>query len=242
LIGGKVVAEKGRSLVNDSPAAVPDGLLASLALPAPTAGSFRIHCGAPRPAVRIIELLNQTITGETILRLEAASGVLAADPARDLLKIAVFGRHGGGKPALGFLKGFGARIGAIGLTINLDENALMVVGSDDDDMARCANLLIACGGGIALVERGETVQKLECSLGGISSVQPWRQVGRALRGIQAALAERGSPFERPLFALTFLTFVTLPSLRITARGLVNAKERRLVPLLVEETATNRFPS
>jgi adenine deaminase len=43
----------------------------------------------------------------------------------------------------------------------------------------------------------------------------------------------GSPFDRPLFALIFLPFVTLPSLRITARGLVNVKERKIVPLFVE---------
>jgi adenine deaminase len=40
-------------------------------------------------------------------------------------------------------------------------------------------------------------------------------------------------FDRPMYALSFLTFVTLPSLRITARGLVSAKERKIVPLVVE---------
>jgi adenine deaminase len=33
--------------------------------------------------------------------------------------------------------------------------------------------------------------------------------------------------------LNFLPFVTLPALRITARGLVNAKERRIVPLFAD---------
>jgi adenine deaminase len=119
------------------------------------------------------------------------------------------------------------------MTINLDENTLMVIGSNDQDMAGCANLLIECGGGIAMVHRGETIEKIECSLGGVSSLEPWHEVGRALRRVQTTLRERGSPFERPLFALSFLTFVTLPSLRITARGLVSAKERKLVSLFVE---------
>jgi adenine deaminase len=34
----------------------------------------------------------------------------------------------------------------------------------------------------------------------------------------------------PFSDLIFLPFVTLPALRITARGLVNAKERKIVPL------------
>jgi adenine deaminase len=150
------------------------------------------------------------------------------------MKIAVFERHhGSGRAALGLVKGFGARVGAVGLTINLDENTLMVIGSNDEDMARCANVLIECGGGIAIVDRGETLEKLACSLGGVASLEPWQEVGRALRGVQTALRERGSRFERPLFALAFLTFVTLPSLRITARGLVSAKERKIVSLFAE---------
>ncbi len=56
----------------------------------------------------------------------------------------------------------------------------------------------------------------------------------AKAGIQErTLKERGSAFPRPLYALCFLTFVTLPELRITGRGLVRAKEREIVPLVVE---------
>ena len=51
--------------------------------------------------------------------------------------------------------------------------------------------------------------------------------------MQRTLKERGSAFPKPLYALCFLTFVTLPELRITGRGLVRAKERRIVPLLAE---------
>jgi hypothetical protein len=40
-------------------------------------------------------------------------------------------------------------------------------------------------------------------------------------------------FEKPMYALAFLTFVTLPSLRITARGLIDAKTRRIVPLFAD---------
>jgi adenine deaminase len=237
LLAGKTVARNGKSLVHNGPVAPPPDMLSGLGVPFPVSPEiFRVPCATPQPTLRVIELLNQTITAETIMRVDAdvASGSVAADPARDLLKIAVFDRHhGSGRAALGFLKGFGANIGAVGLTINLDENTLMVIGSNDEDMARCANVLIECGGGIAIVHRGETIEKIECSLGGVSSLEPWHEVGRVLRGIQNALRERGSPFERPLFALSFLTFVTLPSLRITARGLVNAKERKLVSLFVE---------
>jgi adenine deaminase len=145
--------------------------------------------------------------------------------------VAAFDRHhGSGRAAMGFLKGFGAKLGAIGVTTNLDENTLLIVGGKDEDMALCANMLIECGGGIAIVDRGELLEKIEFPFGGVFSLQPWREVGSRLRRIQSRLREHGSSFDKPLYALAFLTFVTLPTLRITARGLVNAKERRLVSL------------
>jgi adenine deaminase len=100
-------------------------------------------------------------------------------------------------------------------------------------MAVCANALIESGGGMVIVSDGQVVEKLEFPVGGIFSLNPWRQVGQHLRRIHRCLREQGSPFERPLYALCFLPFVTLPSLRITARGLVNAKDRKIVPLFVD---------
>ena len=62
---------------------------------------------------------------------------------------------------------------------------------------------------------------------------PWKDVGRGLRRIQNRLKEMGSSFDKPIFALSFLPFVTLPALRITARGLIQVKDRRFVPLCVD---------
>ena len=146
----------------------------------------------------------------------------------------MFDRHyKSGKIAFGLLQGFGSRVGAVGLTTNLDENTLMIVGADDADMALCANALIECGGGIAIAHNGAILEKVDFSIGGIFSLEPWQSVGRRLRRIQDRLRRMGSPFARPIFALNFLPFVTLPSLRITARGLVNAKERKIVSLFVD---------
>ena len=109
----------------------------------------------------------------------------------------------------------------------------MIVGSDDSDMALCANALLEAGGGIAIVDRGAILEEVEFPVGGIFSLYPWQEVGKGLRRIQTRLKEKGSPFDKPIFALSFLPFVTLPALRITARGLVDAKKRRIVPLFAD---------
>lgn len=69
--------------------------------------------------------------------------------------------------------------------------------------------------------------------GGIFSDRPWREVGGALARIQKRLREMGLLFDKPIFPLVFLPFVALSALRITARGLVNAKQRKIVSLFAD---------
>jgi adenine deaminase len=232
LIAGKKVGQDGASLVSGDPAPLPEEMLNCLGVPPPIRPAiFHIPCSNCSANIRVMELINQTITAEKVINVSADGGRIDANVNEDILKVAAFDRHhGSGRAAMGFLKGFGAKLGAIGVTTNLDENTLLIVGSNDEDMALCANMLIECGGGIAIVDRGELLEKIEFPFGGVFSLQPWREVGSRLRRIQSRLREHGSSFDKPLYALAFLTFVTLPTLRITARGLVNAKERRLVSL------------
>jgi adenine deaminase len=232
LIGGKAVAAKGVSAVQSAPTALPPDLMCSLKLGLDiTAEVFKIPAPGATANVRVMELLNQTITAERLIEFSAPAGLVEANLYDDLLKVAMFDRHQSSKQvAFGFLKGFGAKVGAVGLTTNLDENTLMVVGSDDDDMALCANALLEAGGGMAIVDGGQVLEKIDFPFGGIFSLLPWQEVGKGLRRIQTRLKEMGSPFDKPIFALSFLPFVTLPALRITARGLIHAKERRVVSL------------
>jgi adenine deaminase len=235
LIGGKIVAREGVSTITTAPPALPGEFMHSLRVGLEiTPEVFRIPAPSATPKVRVMELVNQTITAERLIEFNAPAGVVEANLNDDLLKVAMFDRHHRSKTvAFGFLKGLGAQVGAIGLTANLDENTLMVVGENDADMALCANALLQAGGGIAIVDDGEVLEILEFPIGGIFSLMPWRDVAKKLRRMQNRLKERGSPFDKPLFALNFLPFVTLPALRITARGLINAKERRIVSLFAD---------
>jgi adenine deaminase len=237
-IGGKLAGKDGLSLANSSPITLPADMMQSLCLtPTLTRESFKITAPDFTPKIRVMDLINQTITAERILEVNAESGFVEADLNNDLLKVAVFDRHhGSGKIAFGFLQGFGARVGAVGLTVNLDENTLMVVGADDADMALCANALIESGGGIAIAQDSAVIDKIALPYGGIFSPDSWQDVGEGLRRIQNRLREMGSSFDKPIFALSFLPFVTLPSLRITARGLVNVRERKIVSLYSSEVA------
>lgn len=235
VIGGEVVTERGQNLVRAQPISLPADTFRALRLsPNVSADSFRIPCASSSAKVRVMELVSSNITAERVLEFRPQNGFLDADPSQDLLKVAAFERHREvGKIALGFLKGFGARVGAVGTTADLDENTLLIAGSSDRDMALCANVLIEAGGGIAVVDHERILEKMELPVGGIFSLRPWREMGEALSRINRCLRQRGSPFPKPIYSVMFLTFVTLPALRITARGLVATKERRLVSLFAE---------
>ncbi len=235
MIAGKVVARNGVSEVKSNTIELPANMMDSLRLGLTiTPETFKISSTGVTVKIRVMELLNQTITAERIVEVGAPSGVVEADLYDDLLKVAMFDRHqASAKVSFGFVKGFGAKVGAVGLTTNLDENTLMVVGSDDHDMARCANVLLEAGGGIAIVDGGNILEKIEFPFGGIFSLHPWQEVGNGLRRIETRLKEMGSSFDKPIFALVFLPFVTLPALRITARGLIDVKARKIVPLFAD---------
>ena len=235
LVAGKVVARDGESIVHSKAVGLPSEMVHSLRIRTPiTAETFKVISRVAAPRIRAMELVNQTITMERLAQVDAASGVIAVNADADILKVAMFDcHHDSANVAFGFLKGFGARVGAVGLTINLDENAMMIVGSDDVDMAKCANVLLEAGGGIAVVHQGEILELLEFPFGGLFSLQPWRVVARGLGAIQTLLKQKGSSFDKPLFALSFLPFVTLPALRITARGLIDVKERKIVSMFVD---------
>ena len=233
-IGGEPVAQAGETNVDVVPPAFPDGMGLKTAFRLPvTAEDMRVRCDESRARIRVMDLVNQTITRERVVEVPCAGGVIAADVEADLLKVAVFDRREGFSPVFGFVRGLGTDIGAAGTTVNLDEYTLLVAGSSDYDMAYCANLLLENGGGIAVVDKGRILEEIPFPVGGLFSLEPWREVGERLAAVQQILKDRGSAFRKPLYALCFLTFVTLPELRITGRGLVRAKERRIVPLLAE---------
>jgi len=234
-VSGKRVARNGLSEFRGEMISLPQDLGRSLRVGLKvTPELFKIPAPSTDPKVRVMDLVNQTITAERIVQFNAANGCVEANLYDDILKVAMFDRHGrSSKVAFGFLKGLGAKVGAVGLTTNLDENTLMIVGSNDEDMALCANILLDAGGGMAMVDGAAVLEKLEFPFGGIFSLYPWQEVGKGMARIQSRLKEMGSSFDKPIFALNFLPFVTLPALRITARGLVNAKERRIVPLFAD---------
>jgi adenine deaminase len=153
------------------------------------------------------------------------------DPARDIAKIAVVERHlGTGRVGVGLVRGFGLRSGALASTIAHDAHNIVVVGVDDDDMARAVRRLVELGGGEVVVESRGVRAELPLPIAGLLSDAPLETVLEQARSCIEAARRLGCELPAPFQTMSFLALSVIPSLKLTDRGLVDVDRFELVPL------------
>ncbi len=189
--------------------------------------------GAQR--IRVIRVIPaQLLTGADVVEPATSDGKIVADPARDLVKIAVLERHhGSGRVGIGFATSVGLQRGAFASTVAHDAHNVVVLGVDDADMAACACRLAEIGGGIVVAEGGRVVEELPLPVAGLMSDQPLATVHSRLQSMERRLIDMGVTMASPFMTLSFLALSVIPELKITDRGLVDVARFQLVPLEVE---------
>jgi len=158
---------------------------------------------------------------------------VAADPGRDLAKVAVVERHrGSGRVQVGLVQGFGLDPGtAMASTVAHDAHQMVVVGTDDAAMALAANALAEAGGGQVAVRDNEVLALLPLPIAGLISDRPVHEVAAAAERLLAAVARLGSPMQNANMQLALLPLAVIPALRLTDRGLVDVERFRIIPVL-----------
>ena len=183
---------------------------------------------------RVIGVIpDQIVTEALVAEPRVEGGLVVADPERDLAKIAVVERHlGTGRMAVGLVRGFGLRSGALASTFSHDAHNIVVVGVDDQDMARAIARLTEIGGGVVVVEDRGVRAELALPVGGVISEAPLEEVVSASNGCIDAAAVLGCALPSPFQTMAFLALSVIPSLKITDQGLVDVDRFELVPLRV----------
>lgn len=199
---------------------------------------FRITAPATATTVaraRVIELVpGQILTRSLEETVPVRDGEAVADPARDLLKLAVLERHHAtGRMGLGFVRGFGLRRGALASSVAHDSHNLIVVGANDDDMAAAARAVIRMGGGQAVADGGRIVAELPLPIAGLMSDLPLEEVAARVEAMAAAARTLGAQAEEPMMTLAFLALPVIPELKLTDHGLVDVRIFSVVPLWLE---------
>ena len=183
--------------------------------------------------VRVIRTVpGQIVTEMDLVEPKVEGGLVCADPAGDVAKLAVFERHhGSGAVGLGLVRGLGLRRGALAGTVAHDSHNLIVAGVSDADMLLAVRTLAGCGGGYVCVEGGRVLELLPLPVAGLMSDGEPEAVAAGLDRLNAAARSLGCPEDiNPFMQLSFLSLPVIPRLRLTDRGLVDVTSFDFVSL------------
>jgi adenine deaminase len=235
MVNGSVVAEDGE-WVDDSalPAeadhtdavhdAYPEWALDTVDVDPPAPADFAVSApaGASDVDVEVMRVYeNQVVTSRETATLPVEHGDVQL--SGDVSKASVFERHGGdGSAGHGFVTGFGFERGAVASTVAHDSHNLLVVGTDDDAMARAAERLVDLDGGmVAVDDDGTVLAEVPLPVAGLMSDVPLTEVSDRVHELEEAWRELGCDLDSPFMTMSLLALAVLPELRVTNRGLVD---------------------
>ena len=162
-------------------------------------------------------------------------GEFVFDEKQDIVKVAVVERHKGtGKVGCGFMKGYGLKRGAIALSVAHDSHNMIVVGTNDDDMAFAITSLAEQKGGIVLIEGGKVIESMPMPIAGIMSDQSGEWVMERLNAITEASRKHLEISEdvNPVMTLSFMSLCVIPEIKLTDRGLFDVPSFQFIPVEV----------
>lgn len=223
-LAGRLVAAGGRSRLPRQPARVVNKFRARPR----RAADFAVPAELGR--LKVIQAFNgQLITRQLRLRAKVVAGQAVADPSRDVLKLAVVNRYVRSAPvAVGFVRGFGLKTGALASSVAHDSHNIVAVGVDDAALAAAVNLVIAHRGGISVVGGGRRAV-LPLPIAGLMSDADGRAVARRYTALDARAKRLGSRLDAPFMTLSFMALLVIPDLKLSDRGLFSGHHWAFVP-------------
>jgi adenine deaminase len=233
---GVVVAQDGKLLIDIPAYEYPSWALDSIhlnqdlspemfVLPAPDVEQITAN------VIGVIE--NQAPTRHLRVPVSVRNQQVFVDMEKDITKIAVVERHKGtGEVNVGLVHGFGFTVPcAVGTTVAHDSHHMIVVGTDETDMALAANQLAKMGGGQVVVREGDVIGKVELPIGGLMSHERADVVAEKAASILEGFKACGCKLNNPNMQLSLLALVVIPEIRISDLGLVDVKKFEFIPVL-----------
>lgn len=229
--GGKLVARDG--VMTIPPRAIPQRALRHTMNVAWDAVTFDIP--AEGRVARIIgHIPDQLVTEHLQMEVSIVDGVAQADPARDILKMAVIERHmHSGNVGKGFIHGIGLKRGALASSVAHDHHNIVVVGADDISMMTAARRVAAMGGGLVAVDGEQVLAEVPLPLAGLMSKEPMGVIRDQVNAAIGAAHHLGSPLHDPFMGMSFMALEVIPSLKLTDLGLVDVDKFEFTSLWVK---------
>lgn len=157
-----------------------------------------------------------------------------ARPEDDLLKIVVKERYNDKPPAVGFIKGFGLKRGAMASSVAHDSHNIIAVGTNDRDIVAAINLIVEAEGGMSAVsDEGADILKLPVA--GIMSDMPVTAMASRYERLSETVRGFGCHLDAPFMTLSFMALLVIPRLKLSDRGLFDGLTFTHVPLFIQKT-------
>ncbi len=229
-VGGKLVVSNGNFVTPIKKKSISPWIKKTVKLKKFLKNDFEIKTKKKNIIANTIYMQTEIITKIGSAELLSKDGHVPASLDSDIWKVAAFDRtNGTNQHSIGFLENFGANIGAFASTWSFHENNLIVIGSNDSDMAVASNHLIKNQGGLVVVKSGKITASLPLQFAGIVSTDSFEKVLSNFEKINNSIIDSGCKFSRPHLIPLFLPFLALPSVRILSGGIVDVKKRCYIP-------------
>ncbi len=223
-INGELVAENGRSKI----AAIPFETPNNFKVEPKTAKDFFLQPNGSH--IRVIEALDgELITKEIKAESLIQNGNLVSNTTADILKMAVVNRYSNKPPAIGFIKNFGLKKGAIASSVAHDSHNIIVVGTTDEEMCKAVNLIIKNRGGICAIGPDDE-KSLALPVAGIMSDKDGWETGRLYQDIDGMSKILGCTLKAPFMTLSFMALLVIPDLKLSDKGLFSGSTFEFVDL------------
>lgn len=221
-IDGKLLAENGQTKIPSCESKI----LNNFSTDKKQVHEFKIQ--ATQAKVLAIEALDgQLITNRLEVESNFVNGCCEADLENDILKIAVVNRYSNAAPALGFIKNFGLKHGAIASSVAHDSHNIIAVGTNDEDLCKVINLLIDCQGGIAALSHSMEMI-LPLPIAGIMTGEDAFEVSKQYTAIDRFAKDLGSTLGSPFMTLSFMGLLVIPHLKLSDKGLFDGDKFEFV--------------
>jgi adenine deaminase len=233
---GRVIAQEGHVKIDFPSYQYPNWALKSIHLGHPLQPSdFKLLApGNGRYSVNVIGVIeNQAPTRHLKFEVTASQNEICSDIQQDLAKVAVVERHKAtGGVQLGLVNGFGLNVPcAIATTVAHDSHHMIVVGTDENNMAMAANELSKIGGGQIVIREGEVIGMVELPIAGLMSNERADIVARKARTVLTGFKACGCQLNNPNMQLSLLALVVIPELRISDLGLVDVTRFKFISVV-----------
>ena len=234
---GVKVAENGNSIIDPVLLTWPNSVRNTVKLEKKlNAENFLIR--APKlkntAKVKIIGVIeNQAPTKLLKGVLPVENGFVKGDLDKDICQVALVERHRGtGQITNGFVSGFGYKEKcAVASTVAHDSHHMIIVGTDQENMALAGNHLASIGGGVTVFKDGVELATVSLNIAGLMSDAPAQNVAKAADNMVEAMQICGCKINNGYMQHSLLALVVIPELRISDLGLIDVKKFEITKLL-----------